>query len=65
MSHPQHNVRLSRLVRNLPPSGIRQFFDLVIGVPDVITLGVGEPDFATPWHICDATLHALRQGATS
>jgi len=65
MSEPNSAERTSRLVRELPPSGIRKFFDLVIGVPDVITLGVGEPDFATPWHICDAMLHALRGGHTS
>lgn len=65
MSESERAERTSRLVRDLPPSGIREFFDLVIGVPDVITLGVGEPDFATPWHICDAILHALREGQTS
>lgn len=62
---PKGTERTSRVARELPPSGIRRFFDLVIGVPDVITLGVGEPDFATPWHICDAMLHALRRGHTS
>jgi aminotransferase len=65
MSESSAPERTSRLVRELPPSGIRQFFELVVGVPDVITLGVGEPDFATPWHICDAILHALRRGHTS
>lgn len=57
--------RLSRLGRELPPSGIREFFDLVIGMDDVISLGVGEPDFATPWHICDAAIAAMREGITS
>ena len=57
--------RLSRLGRELPPSGIREFFDLVIGMDDVISLGVGEPDFATPWHICDAAIAAMREGMTS
>lgn len=57
--------RLGRLGRELPPSGIRQFFDLVIGMEDVISLGVGEPDFATPWHICDAAIAAMRDGITS
>jgi aminotransferase len=56
--------RLSRLAQVLPPSGIRRFFDLVATMPDAITLGVGEPDFATPWHICNAMLHALRRGET-
>jgi len=57
--------RLSLVAQVLPPSGIRRFFDLVATMPEVITLGVGEPDFATPWHICDALLHALRRGETS
>ena len=56
---------LSQKVQNLAPSGIREFFDLVMGMDDVISLGVGEPDFATPWHICDAAVAALRQGVTS
>ena len=43
--------RLAAHVAALPPSGIREFFELVQGRPDVISLGVGEPDFATPWHI--------------
>jgi aminotransferase len=49
----------------MPPSGIREFFDLVIGRDDVVSLGVGEPDFATPWKICDAVIDSLRNGATS
>jgi aminotransferase len=57
--------RLSNLAENLPPSGIREFFDLVIGMDDVISLGVGEPDFPTPWHICDAAIAAMRNGLTS
>lgn len=56
---------LSPLARDLPPSGIREFFDLVIGMDDVISLGVGEPDFATPWKICDAVVDSLRRGMTS
>lgn len=56
---------VSQRIRQLPPSGIREFFDLVIGMPDVISLGVGEPDFATPWHICDAAIAAMRRGFTS
>jgi len=49
----------------VPPSGIREFFELVVGRDDVISLGVGEPDFPTPWKICDAAVEALRQGRTS
>lgn len=58
-------TRLAPRVRDLPPSGIREFFDLVVGMEDVISLGVGEPDFPTPWRICDAVVNSLRQGLTS
>ncbi len=56
---------ISRTVASIPPSGIREFFDLVTTRDDVISLGVGEPDFATPWKICDAAIEALRRGVTS
>lgn len=49
----------------LPKSGIRDFFELVNSMDDVISLGIGEPDFATPWHIREATIYALKQGYTS
>jgi len=49
----------------MPPSGIREFFDLVQEMDDVISLGVGEPDFPTPWKICDAAIQGLRHGITS
>src|SRR3954471_2385687 len=52
-------------VRNIPRSGIRDFFELVQGMKDVISLGVGEPDFVTPWHIREAAIYALEQGRTS
>jgi aminotransferase len=52
-------------VRSIPRSGIRDFFDLVQGRPDVISLGVGEPDFVTPWHIREAAIYALEHGKTS
>ena len=45
-------------VRNIPRSGIRDFFDIVQGMKDVISLGVGEPDFVTPWHIREAAIFA-------
>ncbi len=57
--------RLSRRAIELRPSGIREFFDLVVDMDDVISLGVGEPDFPTPWGICDAVIESLRHGATS
>lgn len=62
---PPSGVRSSRLAAELPPSGIREFFDLVAGREDVISLGVGEPDFATPWRICDEAIDGLRRGYTS
>lgn len=56
---------VARQIRQLPPSGLRRFFDLVSAMDDVVTLGVGEPDFATPWHICDAMIESLTAGYTS
>src|SRR4026207_397478 len=52
-------------VRSIPRSGIRDFFDIVQGMKDVISLGVGEPDFVTPWHIREAAIYALERGKTS
>jgi aminotransferase len=52
-------------VRRIPRSGIREFFDIVQGQADVISLGVGEPDFVTPWHIREAAIYALEHGRTS
>ncbi|CAM3542309.1 aminotransferase class I/II-fold pyridoxal phosphate-dependent enzyme [Marinicrinis lubricantis] len=52
-------------VRNIPPSGIRRFFDLVSGSKDIISLGVGEPDFITPWHVREACVYSLEQGKTA
>lgn len=58
-------LRLSRVAADLRPSGIRRFFDLVATMDEVISLGVGEPDFPTPWRICDAAIQSLHEGATS
>lgn len=56
----------SKAVENLAPSGIRAFFDLVMNSDgDVISLGVGEPDFATPWNIREEAIYALERGMTS
>jgi len=55
---------LSPLVRAIPPSGIRKYFDLASGSKDIITLGVGEPDFATPWHVREACVYSLERGFT-
>lgn len=57
--------RLSPAVRCLPPSGIRRFFELASQMDDVISLGVGEPDFVTPWHVREACYHSLERGYTS
>jgi aminotransferase len=55
---------LNTNVKKLKPSGIRKFFDLLEGMEDAISLGVGEPDFVTPWHIRDAGIHSLEKGYT-
>src|SRR5580765_2144477 len=52
-------------VRAIPRSGIRDFFEIVQGMKDVISLGVGEPDFVTPWHIREAAIYALERGKTN
>src|ERR1044071_8749631 len=52
-------------VRSIPRSGIRDFFEIVQGMKDVISLGVGEPDFVTPWHIREAAIYALERGRTT
>lgn len=52
-------------VKSIPPSGIRKFFDLVLEMDGVISLGVGEPDFVTPWHIREACIYSLEKGFTS
>ncbi|HEV8637716.1 MAG TPA: aminotransferase class I/II-fold pyridoxal phosphate-dependent enzyme [Chloroflexota bacterium] len=56
--------RLARRVAELAPSGIRRFFDLISTLDGVISLGVGEPDFVTPWHIREAAIHSLERGYT-
>lgn len=55
---------LSDKVVTLKPSGIRKFFDIVSEMKDAISLGVGEPDFETPWHIRDEGIYALEKGRT-
>ena len=57
--------RIADRVRNIPRSGIRDFFELVQGRDDVISLGVGEPDFSAPWHIREAAIFSLEKGKTS
>ena len=57
--------RFSKKILETPPSGIRKFFDLIIGRDDIISLGVGEPDFPTPWSIREEAYYHLEQGHTS
>lgn len=56
---------ICKRVEKIPPSGIREFFDLVLGMPEVISLGVGEPDFVSPWRIRERAITALEEGYTS
>ena len=55
---------LSDKCTGLKPSGIRKFFDIVSEMKDAISLGVGEPDFDTPWHIRDEGIYSLEKGRT-
>lgn len=57
--------KIARHVAAIPRSGIRDFFELVQGRDDVISLGVGEPDFVTPWHIREAAIYSLERGQTT
>jgi len=56
--------RINPVVRNIPPSGIRKFFDIVTEMKDAISLGVGEPDFVTPWRVREAGIYSLEKGHT-
>lgn len=56
--------KIAAHVRDIPRSGIRDFFDVVQKMPDVISLGIGEPDFVTPWHVREAAIFALEKGRT-
>lgn len=56
--------KIAAHVRDIPRSGIRDFFDIVSTMKDVISLGIGEPDFDTPWHVREAAMHALDRGST-
>ncbi|WP_354831889.1 aminotransferase class I/II-fold pyridoxal phosphate-dependent enzyme [Akkermansia muciniphila] len=57
--------KIAEQVDSIPRSGIREFFDLVTGRTDIISLGVGEPDFVTPWNIREAAIYSLEKGHTS
>lgn len=66
MSKPSQTKRdfVAEHVRGIPRSGIRDFFDIVQSMQDVISLGIGEPGFTTPWHIREAAIYALERGQT-
>ena len=55
---------LAPAAKEMRPSGIRKFFDLAAEMPECISLGVGEPDFKTPWSVRDAAIRTLQQGRT-
>ena len=59
-----YNDILSDRVKTIKPSGIRKFFDLASQMEDVISLGVGEPDFTTPWAIREAAIYSIEKGRT-
>ena len=59
------DLPLSRIVRELPQSGIRRFFDIAAQMQDVISLSIGEPDFLTPWAIREAAIYSLERGQTT
>lgn len=61
----QTSKYLSHQVQAIQPSGIRRFFDLASSMENVISLGVGEPDFVTPWNVIEASYHSLEQGYTA
>jgi len=58
------SIVIADRVRDIPRSGIRDFFEVVQSMGDVISLGIGEPDFATPWHIREAAIYSLEKGRT-
>lgn len=58
-------MRLNKTILQIKPSGIREFFDIVSTMPDALSLGVGEPDFVTPWYIRDAAIKSVQKGYTA
>src|SRR5438552_18906931 len=57
--------RIASHINAIPPSGIRRFLELVIGMDDVVSLGVGEPDFRTPWNIREQAIYEIEKGKTT
>ncbi|MBX9693958.1 MAG: aminotransferase class I/II-fold pyridoxal phosphate-dependent enzyme [Cyanobacteria bacterium] len=64
-TEPGHLKELSSIARNVPLSGIRRFFDIAAQMEDVVSLGVGEPDFYTPWGIREAAVYGIEKGRTT
>jgi aminotransferase len=62
--HMNYDEILCQRIRDVRPSGIRRFFDILEEMKDAISLGIGEPDFITPWHIRDAGIYSLEKGYT-
>ncbi len=60
----KHHNLISQQVNQISPSGIRRFFDLLASMEGVISLGVGEPDFTTPWHVRESAIYSLEKGYT-
>ena len=63
-SKPSTRSKVSQRVQDIPSSGIRRFFDLIATTEGIISLGVGEPDFITPWHIREAAIYSIERGHT-
>ena len=59
-----YNSLLCQRIKDIPPSGIRKYFDILAEMDDAISLGIGEPDYPTPWHIRDAGIYSLEKGFT-
>ncbi len=62
--HQKEGKLISERLKQISPSGIRKFFDLLASMEEVISLGVGEPDYSTPWHICEPAVRSLEKGYT-
>ncbi len=61
---PRRKQRISQIVQDIPASGLRRFFDLIVSTDGIISLGVGEPDFVTPWHVREAAIYSVEAGQT-
>ena len=55
---------IAQSVSEVPPSGIRKFFDIASDMKNVISMSVGEPDFVTPWNVCQAAIDSIERGET-